>query len=828
MSRLAIVPMLWLATVSMGADEPQKADSPSVPPAITQRTKDLAKIDGFLPLYWNEKEGKLLLEIARFDVDFLYQEALASGVGSNPIGLDRGQLGDSRVVRFRRVGPKVLMVEPNTKYRAITERAAERRAVEDSFAVSVHWGFKVEAEENGKVLVDATDFFLRDAHGVSERFRQAKQGSYRLDGSRSVIHLDRTKGFPKNTEVEAILTYANDGEAGPLVSGTTPAPAAVTVRQHHSFVELPPIGPDFKPRVSDPRVGVFTVDFYDFARPLNQAVEQSWICRHRLLKKDPKAAVSDPIEPIIYYVDPGAPEPVRSALVEGASWWSAAFEKAGFRNAFKVEVLPEDADPMDLRFNVIQWVHRSTRGWSYGNTVTDPRTGEILKGRVTLDSLRARQDNLIGLGLVGNAGACAVSASPDPAYLADLDPNVEPTAMVLARIRQLSAHEVGHTLGFAHNFAASTYGNRASVMDYPAPLVTIKDQSLDLSDAYGKGIGIYDIFAVKYAYEPFENESEGLSALLKQAVADNLLFLSDADARPAGAANPLANLWDNGPDPVAALLQELKVREIGLSKFGLNKIDNGRPLSDLEAKILPLYLHHRYQLQAAIKVIGGLNYTYAVRQGDATSPAVAMSPIPAEQQRKALDAVLQSIDPEVLTLPDRILALIPPQAFGSGFGTPERFAGRTGLTFDPIAAATTAADLAISGLFHPERAARLVQSHAKDFKNPGLDTVADALLTRVSSAVNQSRGREAEVARAIRSLAVTRLIELASNTSASFEVRAIATDSLRNLEPRIGSNNPHNRELRDEVNRFLNRQMDPHRPSLPLPIPPGDPIGAGR
>ena len=828
MSRVALIALVLLAAISTAADDSKKSDTTPPPSLFAEKIKTFKKIDGFMPLYWNEKEGKLFLEIEKFDVDLLYQEALASGVGSNPLGLDRGQLGEPRVVRFHRVGPKVLLVEANTKYRAITDRAADRRAVDDSFAVSIHWGFKIDAEEGGKVLVDATDFFLRDAHAVSERLRQSKQGSYRLDASRSAIYLDRTKGFPKNTEVEAILTFANEGEAGQLVSGTTPAPTALSLRQHHSFVELPPLGPEFKPRVADPRVGLFTVDFYDFARPLNEAVERSWICRHRLIKKDPKVPVSDPVEPIVYYVDPGAPEPVRSALVEGASWWSTAFEKAGFSNAFKVAVLPDDADPMDLRYNVIQWVHRSTRGWSYGNTVTDPRTGEILKGRVTLDSLRARQDNLIGIGLVGNAETCAVSASPGVEHLADLDPNVEPTAMVLARIRQLSAHEVGHTLGFAHNFAASTYGNRASVMDYPAPLVTIKDKALDLSNAYAIGIGIYDIFAVKYAYGAFDNEAEGLAALLKQAETDKLLFLSDADARPAGAANPLANLWDNGPDPVASLLYEMKVRKIALDKFGLNKINNGEPLSDLQAKLLPLFLHHRYQLQAAVKVIGGLNYTYAVRQGDSTSPAVVMSAIPADQQRKALDAVLETIDPDFLTLSDRILALIPPQAYGTGFGTPERFAGRTGLTFDPIAAATVAADLSITSLLNPERAARLVESHAKDFKNPGLDTVAEALLAKVSSAVNQSRGREAEVARAIKSLAVTRLIELASNTTASFEVRAIATDALRSFETRVGSNNPHNRELREELSRFFSRPMEPQRPSPALPPPPGDPIGAGR
>ncbi len=384
--------------------------------AIAAKTKGFRKIEGFLPLYWDAAEGKLWMEISRLDVEFLDQVALSAGLGSNPVGLDRGQLGDSRVVRFRRVGPKVLLVESNYRYRAVSGGAAERRAVDDSFAQSVHWGFKVEAEEDGKVLVDATAFFLRDANGVAGKLLAAKQGKYTLDETRSVIEAGRTKGFPKNTEVESTLTFNADGETGRLVAETAPSPRSVTVRQRHSFVELPPLDSGFTPRRADPRVGVFTVDFYDFATPVTEPVERQYIARYRLVKRDPRVAVSEPVAPIVYYVDPGTPEPVRSALVEGASWWSRAFEAAGFRGAFRVEVLPEDADPMDLRYNVIQWVHRATRGWSYGTSVIDPRTGEILKGRVTLDSQRARQDALIGSGLTAEGppptGGCGAGGGP--------------------------------------------------------------------------------------------------------------------------------------------------------------------------------------------------------------------------------------------------------------------------------------------------------------------------------------------------------------------------------------------------------------------------------
>src|SRR5215467_92822 len=419
---------------------------------IAAKTAGMQKIDGYVPIYWDAGAGKMWMEITRFNTEMLYQVSLPAGVGSNPIGLDRGQLGGTYVVYFERVGPKALMIQPNYRYRALSDDEAERRAVADSFARSVIWGFKVEAAEGGRVLVDATAFFLRDAHGVAERLRGSRQGNFRFDESRSVFYLPRTKGFPKNTEVETIITLAGD-EPGALLRGVTPTAGSVTVRQHHSFVELPDNG--YKPRAYDPRVSAMPMMFYDYASPYNEPVEKRWIRRHRLQKKDPNAALSEVVKPIVYYVDNGAPEPIRSALVEGASWWSQAFEAAGFKNAFIVKVLPEDADPMDLRYNMINWVHRSSRGWSYGSSVTDPRTGEILKGNVTLGSLRIRQDYMLGTGLVpsfaaGSAddGGCDFGALPDVDYLLDAaDPTTDAAQMSLARIRQLAAHETGHTLG---------------------------------------------------------------------------------------------------------------------------------------------------------------------------------------------------------------------------------------------------------------------------------------------------------------------------------------------------------------------------------------------
>ena len=819
--------------INDAADLIRKAQQP-----VQSRTEKLTKFDGFLTLYWEESTGKVLMEVPRFDREFLYQVTLTTGVGSNPIGLDRGQLGSTKVVAFRRVGPKVLLEEPNYRFRALSDNPDERKSVEQSFAKSVIWGFKVEAEESGRVLVDATAFFSRDAHGVADQLARAKQGRYKVDDFRGGLDREGLKAFPRNTEVEATLTFATDEEPGRLVAQIAPAPRSITVRERHSLIELPELNSGYAPRKLDPRVGVFGIEFADFATPTGTPIETRWISRHRLIKKDPTLAVSEPVAPLVYYVDRGAPEPIRSALVEGARWWSKAFEAAGFKDAFRVEVLPEGADPMDVRYNVIHWVHRSTRGWSYGSSVTDPRTGEILKGSVALDSQRARQDAVIGAGLVPSTSGCGMMMPPSPDYLAAADPSSDLPAMILARIRQLSAHEVGHTLGFAHNFAASTY-DRGSVMDYPAPLVKIKDGKLDLSDAYAKGIGAYDEFAAKFAYAQFPpgaDEAKELGKVAAEGVAAGLLFLSDVDARPAGAAHPMASLWDNGGDPVAMLRHEMKVRRIALEAFGPANLPEGAPLSDLEAKLLPLYLHHRYQLLAAVKTLGGVEYTNAVKTSSGPNPPKVAAIVPADRQSEALVAVLETLDPKELLIPPALLDLIPPTAFGHDGGTAELFNGRTGPTFDPIAAATVAADLTISALLNPQRAVRLIEFNSRDEANPGFDEVVKALHDRAWA--GRSEGpRLAAIRGAVKHLLAARLMELAASEVASPEVRALAGDGLTAILGKINEmgRNP-NRPLkaddtaiRTQILRFFNRPDPTYRRTEPIPPPPGDPIGsAGR
>ena len=799
------------------------------PGGFAARTQGYERREGLLPTYLNAKTGKLLLVLppprgARgICGTYLYLEGIRTGLGSNPVGLDRGQLGDTRVVTFRRVGARVLLEQPNLRYRAVSPDSLERRAVRESFATSVLWAGEVMAEAaDGRLLVDLTSFVVRDAHGSVAALKAAGQGSFTLDKDRSVLDPAECKSFPDNLEFEALLTFTGD-EPGPEVRATAPTPQAVTLSQHHSLVRLP--DSNYRPRAWDPRCGAFEVMFADYATPVGAELEKRWLVRHRLEKVDPTAARSPVREPIVYHVDPGAPEPIRTALVEGAAWWARAFDAAGFENAFEVRLLPPGADPLDVRYNVIQWVHRATRGWAYGGGIVDPRTGEMLKGHVTLGSLRIRQDRLIFEGLAGteNTG----SGRPD-----------DPVELSLARIRQLSAHEVGHTLGFSHNFAASTYADRASVMDYPAPDVGIAaDGSFDFSRAYGVGVGAWDVQMVRYAYSVYPDtaaERAGLEAILRENRERGYLYIGDSDARAPGTAHPLAALWDNGADPIARLAHEAQVRRAALARFGERNIPAGAPLGSLAEVLVPLYFRNRYQVEAAAKSGGGLEVDYGVR-GDGSPGA---RPVPAARQRAALEAILATLDPAELDLPEALLVKLAPVSVDY---PPRRefLAGRTTPAFDALGAAATLTDHAVASLLASERLARLVDFHRRDPAMPGVEDVLDAIIRRVFPANPPAAPRLREVRRSTQAAVVRRLL-LAAAAPQVPQVRAALDAAMGRLagdlarEARGGE--PADQALRAllarDIQRWLARPAPPAtgalaHPGAPPDLPPGQPIGDG-
>jgi len=800
----------------------------SKPETIAAKTTGMKHIDGLLPLDWDVKAGKLYLEIPHLtdgkSQDLLYSHSLPYGTGSNDLGLDRGQISEGQIVRFERTGPKLLLVQPNQSFRSTSTDPAEQLAVLQSFPESILYGFKIEAEEeNGAVLVDATDFFLRDAHGVTERLTQAKQGSYKVDASRSTVALDATKAFPKNTEVETILTFTTDGEAkGEFVNNVTPDPHALTLREHQSFIQLP--GPGFTPRRFDPRAGYFPTSWRDYTTPLGEPLDQQFITRHRLIKKDPSCKTAcEPVDPIQYYVDRGAPEPIRTALLEGARWWDQAFQAAGWaKGTFRVDILPADADPMDIRYNIIQWVHRYTRGWSYGAEIADPRTGEIIKGNVTLGSLRGRQDYLIAEALLAPYKP-GPWIGPGPGGPSDPMQN-----MVLARIRQLAAHETGHTLGLAHNFAASAYSQSASVMDYPHPYITLDKNGVpDLTHAYAVNIGDWDKVAIDYGYREGNDDYASLKKILRDSEKTGLIYITDADSRPFSGAHPHAHLWDNGADPADELNRILTIRTAALARFGENAVKPGTPLAQLEDTLVPLYLLHRYQTEATIKEIGGLDYRYQLR-GDGQPNAKIVSP---EDQKKAIAAVLKTLSPETLTLPESLLEILPPRPNGLE-RTRESFPSETGLTFDPIAAAESSADLTLSVLLDPARASRLVQYHMREPGSPSLRGILEGVSKTTAERPEGGHTMSSEVERAVEFRALEAMLSLAVNPAASSQARAIARSHIADVLKELTTAPPlqdtaeaiHRSALIARINEF---DRDPAKfiPAKPIEAPPGMPIG---
>lgn len=818
MPRSSALPLLILAAGCSSGAAPRPAAAPAPAPAsspapatsIGARTAGLEKRDGFLPLYLDDRQGKLLLELPRDSTRALYFLSQATGLGSNPVGVDRGGDGGGYVARFDRSGGRVLVVLENWGYRSSArDNPAHVRTVEESFPPSTVAAMPIVAEEGGRLLVDATDFFVQDWNDVAGTLAQAGQSGYSLARDRSGVYRPYTKAFPRNSEVEVSLTFATTGRPGPIVRDIVPDGRAFTVRQHASLVALPDDG--YRPRAMDPRVGYFGVTFKDYAQPIQGPLDQRWIARHRLERVNPADPTSPIRNPIVYYVDRGIPEPVRTATKQGVAFWVDAFDRAGLEGGFRVEDLPEGVDPLDARYNVVQWVNRNERGWSVGGSETDPRTGEIVKGMARMDSHRARTDYNLYAGLVG------------------ADPAAEDTAFVLARVRQVSAHEVGHTLGLAHNYIASTY-ERGSVMDYPPPRVTLDARGeIDLSQAYGRGIGDYDVWAIRWGYGVFPAgaERDSLDAIVREGLGKGYLFLSDADARPEFGSDPRVNLWDDAATASGFLERQMAVRRVAMSRFGLRNVRPGEPVATLQERFVPVYLMHRFAANGAAKTIGGVEYANAVR-GDAQP---ATRPVPAARQRAALAALAAALEPRELAIPDTVVALLAPRPFGYE-GSVELFASRTRPTFDELGAARTLSQMLVDLVLQRDRAARLVQQAAHD---PGALTLDATIGALVAATWRERAGATPKLAAlqrvASRALA-DRLLALAADQEASPDVRAqveyriagLRDDARRRARSGDVATRAHWSAVAADFTRWLDRRELP-RPTPALTPPPGDPFG---
>ena len=780
-------------------------------------SNELDKFKGFFDFSYDESKDKIFLEVDKLDYEFLYIGSLASGVGSNDIGLDRGQLGLEKLVKFVKRGNKILLVEPNLYYRAQTENNSEKKSVEQAFAKSVIFGFEIIETNEEHYLIDFTPFLLYDRHGVAKRLRDLKQGSYKVDKSKSAIEIFNTKAFPENVEFEALLTFSGEAK-GSMIRSVAPDPDNVSVVQHHSFIKLP--DNNYQPRKFDPRSGAISISFMDYSTPIDKPITKKFVIRHRLEKKNPELEISEAVEPIIYYLDPGTPEPVKSALLDGGKWWNQAYESIGFKDAFQVKMLPEGADPLDCRYNVIQWVHRSTRGWSYGASVVDPRTGEIIKGHVSLGSLRIRQDYMI---------AQALTNEP----FASEDNNNEMMELAISRIRQLSAHEIGHTIGFAHNFAASA-NDRASVMDYPHPLVNLIDDEIVFDDAYDTGIGDWDKVTVAYSYSDFrsdQNEDFELNKILENSTSDGLRFISDYDARSIDGSHAYAHLWDNGETAYSGLDKVIDIRKKAIENFSEYNVPEGTPNSVLEDVFVPLYFFHRYQTEAAVKLIGGMDYNYSL-VGDNQQDYYHIEKV---IQIQALNSLMKTLHPDFLAIPKDKLQLFPPRAFGYP-RTRESFKSNLGVAFDPFSVAETSADMTLSLILRPKRLNRLILQHSLDNSNLSLDELYDLILKKTiflksSNITELEDSYHEEIQHIVNTTFLKNVFNVINSSSSYSQVKSISNELVRKISSELSSKRRKDYKLSKYYSHYLemisNFHKDPKEYEIidSLKIPDGSPIG---
>lgn len=815
---LAVVIQVPSGVSAQGAPGSLPAQSGAPAATIASRTVGFERREGFVPLYVDSKQGRLYAELPAGVTHALFWVSLASGFGSNPIGLDRGASGEDQVVRFDREGDRVLMVLENQGFRTSLNNAAHKRSIDEAFPVSTVASLPVLADEGGRVLVDLTEVAYRDWNDIAGTMARANQGTYTLARDRSSIDRAHTQAYPTNSEIDVSLTFTTTGRPGGIVARIVPDGRAFTMRQHVSLLPLPDT--NYHPRALDPRVNFYGMSFKDYGQPIQNALEQRWIGRHRLERTNSSDARSPIRNPIRYYVDPGIPEPMKQATLEGVRFWTEAFNRAGLAGGFVAEYLPEGADPLDARYNIVQWENRNERGWSVGGSLGDPRTGEILKGMARMDSHRARTDYNIYAALLG------------------ADAAVADTAFVLARVRQVSAHEVGHTLGMSHNYIASI-NERSSVMDYPAPRVRLTPGGeIDISSAYASGPGDFDVWAVRWAYGifPAATEKDSLAAIVSEGLRKGYLYLSDGDARPDYASDPRVNLWDDASSPVEFLRRQTAVRRVALSRFGLRNIRVGEPIATLQERLAPLYFWHRFALNGVTKTLGGMEYANAVRGDGQTATRL----IGGERQREALSLLLTQLQPAELAIPDTILNLLGPRP--SGYSGPvnnsnspvgELFRGHTDPAFDELAAARTLAQMIVDGMLQRERAARLVAFASRAQNMLTLGETIDSLVAATWEPHGARGDAKHDALRRVTQRAVAdRLLLLAADVDAAPEVRAVVEYEIGRLrgvaQKRAGSGDPMTRahwsSISGDFARWIDRRELP-KPSPALAAPPGDPFG---
>ncbi|GGB46488.1 zinc-dependent metalloprotease [Shewanella inventionis] len=787
---LAIAPATLLSEAAIAASDPAQ-----------HIIKQAQAAKGFINLFYDKQAGQLYLEANKLNQPFLMLTSLPHGVGSNDIGLDRGQLGRTRMVQFEQHGPYLILKQLNTDYRASSENVAEQQAVTQAFAESILWRGKLVEGKNAIVAIN--DLVINDLHGVADVLESTKQGQYHLDSTRSVILPQGIKSFERNADVDVNLTF-NAAKAGEQVAQVTPDGKFLSVRLRYSFIQLPDEG--FEPRAYHPMSGYLSDQYIDYSTAVDQPLVQRHLLKHRLQKKVPGDAPSPVVKPIVYYLDPGVPEPIRGALLAGARWWEDAFSAAGFIDGFKVELLPEGADPQDVRYNMIQWVHRATRGWSYGAAVTDPRTGEIIKGNVTLGSLRVRQDHLIARGLT--AGWPDREAASEAAM-----------ALSLARIRQLSAHEIGHTLGLDHNFAASTNDN-ASVMDYPHPYASIEAEKIDISQPYREGIGEWDKYTIAYGY----GSAAQAQTLLASSLEKGFRYIGEADSRQASASHAYASLWDRGNDAVAELLRLESVRLKALNEFNSDALLTGEPNGELADVVVPIYLLTRYQIEAAAKWIGGTDYSY-----QQVGSGVRWSYVAPKKQFDALDGLLGSLQSSSLIMPANVLQVLVPKA-GNYRKTRESFSSKLGVVIDPVTMAEMMSRHITTLLLTPERLNRVNQAYMEDRSQLSVVKLIDKLVAK-SLYQELPNGRELAIQMRVNAVVVDAMLAAYHNVKTAPEVQAQLAARfdyiVKQLKRRSNRGSDYQSAHYDWLHKGIVTGLDNAKFRLinePATMPPGSPI----